>query len=223
MKKFLAVLACSLLLSNALGQEALHFTVALSPTNDESVKFAQGTFTLVGNTMNYELRVPFDRWAGAIHGPARPDMTAPAIFDLAPPVCGVPNPPLNRGGCFFHGTLTLASEQITDLRSDLWYLTVNLQSDSATEYRGQLLVDNDQDGVPDSRDQCLNTSAGAVVNENGCSLEQLCPCDGQWRSHGAHVICVRNAASSFVTEGLITGAEARGIVRRAVRSNCGRH
>ena len=36
-----------------------------------------------------------------------------------------------------------------------------------------LCVDNDQDGIPDTEDECPDTPAGEAVNENGCSLSQL--------------------------------------------------
>ena len=38
--------------------------------------------------------------------------------------------------------------------------------------------DSDHDGVPDYLDQCPDTPAGEVVDTNGCSLAQLCPCVG---------------------------------------------
>jgi hypothetical protein len=37
-------------------------------------------------------------------------------------------------------------------------------------------TDDDNDGVPDSNDACAGTLANEVVNENGCSIDQLCPC-----------------------------------------------
>src|SRR5262249_23579407 len=35
--------------------------------------------------------------------------------------------------------------------------------------------DSDGDGVVDSADLCPDTPSGAVVNVNGCSIDQLCP------------------------------------------------
>ena len=39
--------------------------------------------------------------------------------------------------------------------------------------------DLDGDGVLNDEDQCPDTAPGAVVHPNhGCSIEQLCPCEG---------------------------------------------
>jgi hypothetical protein len=82
--------------------------------------------------------------------------------------------------------------------------------------------DRDDDGVPDDRDQCLNTAVGAVVNAQGCSIAQLCPCDGPWRNHGEYVDCVMEHAWEFYRLGLINENERKAITRAAVRSDCGK-
>jgi hypothetical protein len=89
-----------------------------------------------------------------------------------------------------------------------------------------LLPDTDGDGVPDAIDVCPNTPAGAIVNANGCSINQLCPCagpasGGTWRNHGAYVSCVSGAANNFVAAGLITTAQKDTIVSTAGQSSCG--
>src|ERR1051325_1437699 len=38
--------------------------------------------------------------------------------------------------------------------------------------------DRDFDGVPDAADACPNTPPCSIVDANGCSLDQLAPCDG---------------------------------------------
>ncbi|HKS35586.1 MAG TPA: hypothetical protein VJW76_00250, partial [Verrucomicrobiae bacterium] len=82
--------------------------------------------------------------------------------------------------------------------------------------------DTDRDGVPNDRDECPDTSPGAVVNEQGCSIPQLCPCDGPWRNHGEYVRCVTEHAWQFFRDDLITADERRDYVRDAARSDCGR-
>ena len=87
-------------------------------------------------------------------------------------------------------------------------------------------TDADGDGVADSADQCAGTPAGAIVDANGCSIDQLAPCDGpasggSWKSHGQYVSAVAQAAEAFLEQGLITSDQADQIVSSAARSSCG--
>jgi hypothetical protein len=56
-------------------------------------------------------------------------------------------------------------------------------------------TDEDGDGVGDSADQCPGTPAGALVDADGCSLDQIAPCagpasGGKWKNHGQYVSTV---------------------------------
>ncbi len=89
--------------------------------------------------------------------------------------------------------------------------------------------DDDGDGVPDGNDICPSTPASQLVDPvSGCSIAQLCPCAGPrgssmpWRNHGQYVSCVTQAATSFLQQGLITGAQKGAIVSAAARSSCGK-
>jgi len=87
-------------------------------------------------------------------------------------------------------------------------------------------TDADADGIADSLDLCPGTAAGAIVDANGCSIEQLAPCSGpatggSWKNHGQYVSTVAQAAEAFVTLGLISADQAEEIVARAAQSNCG--
>jgi hypothetical protein len=82
--------------------------------------------------------------------------------------------------------------------------------------------DADGDGISDDRDQCANTPTGAVVNAHGCSVAQLCPCDGTWRDHGEYVRCVITHAWQFFRAGLLSPEQRRDSIRNAIQSNCGR-
>src|SRR5689334_2890172 len=58
-------------------------------------------------------------------------------------------------------------------------------------------------------DECPNTAPGAIVNEDGCSLDQLVPSSGPrsaglWRNHGAYVAAFAKVAEHFVEEGLLS-------------------
>ncbi|MCL4790016.1 MAG: hypothetical protein KJ070_25080 [Verrucomicrobia bacterium] len=83
-------------------------------------------------------------------------------------------------------------------------------------------IDHDHDSVWDLVDECPNTPAGEAVNADGCSIGQLVPCDGPWRSHGEYVARVARVIIEFRRQGLISGADARAILRVAARSDCGK-
>jgi hypothetical protein len=87
-------------------------------------------------------------------------------------------------------------------------------------------TDSDGDGVPDSLDRCPGTPLGAIVNADGCSIDQLAPCAGPvsggvWKNHGQYVSTVAHVTEDFVEQGLISEAQAEAIVSAAARSNCG--
>ena len=87
-------------------------------------------------------------------------------------------------------------------------------------------TDADGDGVGDSLDQCSDTAAGAIVDAQGCSIEQIAPCSGpasggSWRNHGQYVSSVAHAAEAFLAQGLISADQAEEIVSQAAQSKCG--
>jgi Thrombospondin type 3 repeat len=81
--------------------------------------------------------------------------------------------------------------------------------------------DPDHDGVCGSVDQCPGTSSGPV-DGHGCAIAQLCPCDNDWRNHGAYVSCVAHEANRFLAEGRISAAQRGQIQSQAAQSSCGR-
>jgi hypothetical protein len=82
--------------------------------------------------------------------------------------------------------------------------------------------DHDGDGVPDDQDLCLDTPPGSVVDEHGCSIDQLAPCDGPWKDHGEYVKSVEAAASQFLKSGLISNNQRIAILHQAAISPCGK-
>lgn len=96
------------------------------------------------------------------------------------------------------------------------------------EIRAQsLIVDTDGDGVPDRLDKCPNTPAGEIVDADGCSIDQLVPCEGPpqggaWRNHGEYVSAVVDVVRTFLGKGLITREQASRITTAAARSDCGK-
>jgi hypothetical protein len=89
-------------------------------------------------------------------------------------------------------------------------------------------TDTDADSVPDSLDQCPDTPTGAIVNAEGCSIDQLVPCEGPssggtWKNHGQYVSAVAHVSKTFRQEGLISGRGRGQIVSAAARSDCGKN
>ncbi|MDP2310264.1 MAG: LamG domain-containing protein [Pseudomonadota bacterium] len=82
-------------------------------------------------------------------------------------------------------------------------------------------ADSDGDDVIDDIDACLGTLAGEAVLDDGCSVDQTCPCDGAWRNHGAYVRCAVSASEALLNAGLVTSAEKGAIVSAAAQSRCG--
>jgi hypothetical protein len=81
-------------------------------------------------------------------------------------------------------------------------------------------VDTDGDGLLDPDDACPN-SAELPVDETGCSVSDLVPCDGEYSSKGAYVTAVTAVARAFFERGLLTRDEFADVVKRAAKSNCG--
>jgi hypothetical protein len=115
-------------------------------------------------------------------------------------------------------TLNYPNVRITAIDGDYHYIAVlNIVA----------ALDSDGDGVPDDVDQCPNTPAGAIVDAQGCSIDQLVPCPAPFlpaikKTHGRYVTAVRETAMRFLSEGLISPEEARAIVKAARLSRCGR-
>jgi hypothetical protein len=87
-------------------------------------------------------------------------------------------------------------------------------------------TDADVDGVSDSLDLCPGTPAGAIVDANGCSIDQIAPCSGPasggtWKNHGQYVSAVAQAVEAFLAQDLISDEQAEEIVAQAAQSRCG--
>ena len=87
-------------------------------------------------------------------------------------------------------------------------------------------TDADADGVADSLDLCSDTPAGAIVDVDGCSIDQIVPCAGpapgqSWKNHGQYVSGVAQTAQAFVDQHLISVGQAEAIISQAAQSNCG--
>jgi hypothetical protein len=83
-------------------------------------------------------------------------------------------------------------------------------------------ADFDGDGIGDACDSCPEGESGAVVDDDGCSVMDLCPCDNDWKNHGQYVQCVTRAGQNLFQAGLITGKEKGQMISEAGRSSCGK-
>lgn len=95
--------------------------------------------------------------------------------------------------------------------SDMWVLKLSPEN----------AADCDNDGVANAQDSCAETPRGALVNSNGCSIQQICPCDG-WLDHADYVACVDRASADFQSAGLITAEQRAELVGEAEDANCPR-
>jgi len=108
----------------------------------------------------------------------------------------------------------------------------NTANGSQTDYDGDSLgdvCDDDVDGddVTNDGDVCAFTELDVIVDSAGCSIDQLCPCEGPrgitslWKNHGKYVSCTAKSAKSFVGADLITKEEKHVIISEAAHSECG--
>jgi hypothetical protein len=87
---------------------------------------------------------------------------------------------------------------------------------------GLVSCDIDEDGVFDDFDECEDTPVNEIVDSYGCSIEQLVPCDGDWKNHGKYVSALAKTANSFVYESLITEDEKDDLMEEKASSDCGK-
>lgn len=84
--------------------------------------------------------------------------------------------------------------------------------------------DLDGDGVLNAGDRCPNTPSGALVDQYGCSIEQLCPCSGP-RVGGTYAKkgyskCIKEQTKRLKKAGIITKTEAKTLSKAAKSSPC---
>ncbi len=89
--------------------------------------------------------------------------------------------------------------------------------------------DVDADGIANASDLCALTALGAIVDPTlGCSIVQLCPCEGprgqsvRWRNSGQYQSCISHTVTSFRSMGLLSGSAGGQIVSNAAKSACGK-
>ena len=84
--------------------------------------------------------------------------------------------------------------------------------------------DSDEDGVLNINDECEMTPVDEIVDmDNGCSIDQLVPCDGNWKNHGKYVSASVKVLKSFYIKGLITKDEKKALKKEKAKSDCGKY
>lgn len=235
MKKSLVFVLALLSLATTNAQEAMLFVVRLSghyevPPNASRYQ-GVGQFTLQENVLDFQVDLPLvsalTPTGAGIYGPSAPGANGDLIFDWPNYGIVLPVPNSSFDGAFeYRGQYSLTAGQIAQLTAGLWYVNIKSTNFPNGELRGQICPqtpgsDCDYDGVPNSQDLCSDTPPGVVVNTNGCSIDQLCPCSGPLKDHREYVKCVKEQALGFWKEGRISQSERHDIVKQAEQSNCG--
>jgi hypothetical protein len=189
--------------------------------------------TLNGNALTYSF----------VHTGALEHYTSIIFVSLLAPVTTLSNPrglgdcalPFSEGGsnsCTIEGVVMLSDEEVTSMVSGRAALLVFLDYAPTDEFGvlwGEALLigvywqpDTDRDSLPDYLDQCPGTPFGTLVNEHGCSIEQLCPRNGPWKNHGEYLNHLKAVSATFVEAGLITEEQRRAILLEGAKSAAGR-
>ena len=206
---------------------------------------ACGKLWLVGTNLHYRFACIRPPWVFQISGPAAPGTNGPFIVhdQMPSPVsqygydlCQTAATPANsstEGTRFFtyEDVLMLTDAQLPELFNGLFYAQITFRVGPPQPFpanltvRGQIRIDNtdsDGDGLPDYLDECPNSPPGSLINSNGCSIADFCPCEGPWKNHGEFEHCVKEAAKDFRKAGLITEPQRHEIEKAAHESDCGK-
>jgi len=57
---------------------------------------------------------------------------------------------------------------------------------------------------------------------DSCEADQVCPCNGEWRSHGGYQSCIVHLANACYKAGKISKRQRDNLVQEAAHSQCGR-
>ena len=78
--------------------------------------------------------------------------------------------------------------------------------------------DSDNDGVLDSNDVCSNTNQGEKVNNDGCSILQMCdPVKNSFTNRREYLACVKETGNEFLQNNIITFKELKSLIKKAAR------
>jgi len=87
-------------------------------------------------------------------------------------------------------------------------------------------IDPDRDGVEDPFDLCPDTAAGELPDLDGCSVAQLCPCEGKaetaWRNHGQYMVCVIRMTTRVGEQHDLPKRQLKNLVPASASMACGK-
>lgn len=83
-------------------------------------------------------------------------------------------------------------------------------------------LDSDNDGAGDVCDVCPQHAENDPDGDGVCGAPEACPCDNDWKNHGAYVTCVVKDTKQQVRDGLLTDQQRSQLVSAAAQSSCGK-
>jgi hypothetical protein len=121
-------------------------------------------------------------------------------------------------------TCDIDYDEVTDAADNCPDVANPSQEDADSDGTGDACDDDiDGDEVLNDYDECEDTPVNEIIDpSNGCSIEQLVPCDGDWKNHGKYISTLAKTANSFVDQGLITEDEKDDLVGERASSDCGK-
>ncbi len=207
---------------------------ALLDNNPTSVV---AVLTLTGSNLDFVIRPPASLCARQVFIVATTNDTAATTIWAMPPVSTNSGPHIGPGGSVGpQGPCPPPKERLPEVITNATTLTPNevkavLNGFGSTVFYSPntgvttayiVVLDSDGDGVLDSEDLCPDTPGGSLVNSDGCSIDQLAPCDGGWKNHGEFVRHFRTVTAAFEAVGLITTKQTRELDKACAQADCGK-
>jgi hypothetical protein len=123
--------------------------------------------------------------------------------------------------------VVLAAEPIEDPAPDADGDGIDDAHDNCPTRANHDQADSDGDHLGDVCDRCPGTQSTGPITRDGCSIEQLCPCDGpmdghSWDNVSGYLHCVARVTRLLRKQGQLSRPESVEILRRSIRSGCGK-
>jgi hypothetical protein len=124
--------------------------------------------------------------------------------------------------------LDLDADNVPDINDNCPLYANADQADYDGDHVGDICdSDVDGDSIDDAQDLCPWSALNTPVDPTGCTIDQLCPCNGPtltqvWKNHGGYVSCVAHETNRFEGLGIISKDAKGAIVSNAAQSTCGK-